>query len=215
MQTIATPDNTSSLPPASSWTLADFLATYRYWALFIATLLLRSSGETLSIMAPVFLHEISVTMHSAAMDTTLFFVFTKVGWVVGACLTFMVLGRRPRAALLIPLLVCSIVTVLLLWRQEWVASPLLMLLAVADGAVQAIFLFAAAIFLSGSKASKVDFSCALVIILGAILASMVLVLVMPALMPITSQWLLWFFGACHILALLVLVKADADVQALH
>jgi len=41
-------DNTSQPSSKVEWTLADFLGTYRYWALFLASLLVAVSGQGLT-----------------------------------------------------------------------------------------------------------------------------------------------------------------------
>src|SRR5690606_30986572 len=97
---------------------------------------------------------------------------------------------------------------LLLWGQAWRSSPLFVVLALAHGVVQGMFFSAVAIFLSEGKASRVDFACALVMLLVAVPVSVVVLPFVQAMMSsssIGSQWLLWFFMVCHVLALLVLL----------
>ncbi|NKK41800.1 hypothetical protein [Rhizobium leguminosarum] len=46
-------ENTSAPSSNIEWTLADFLSTYRYWAVFFSSLLLAIGGQGFSTVLPL------------------------------------------------------------------------------------------------------------------------------------------------------------------
>ena len=208
MKNLAAVNGNSGIPSSINWTLADFLSTYRYWCLFVAALLIQSSGEALSMLLPLFMYEITGSMNAGAIDSSLFYLASQSGWVLGAFLSFMVLGRRAKVALIAPLIVCCVIALFLIWGKGGVSSLTFIAFAVSSGVVRGVFVFAAAVFMSEGKASRVDFACALVIMMAVVPASMAVIPIIQALMfpsSIGVQRLLWFFVVCHIMALLVLL----------
>lgn len=88
------------LPPSrnAEWTLADFLSTYRYWAVFFSSLLLAIGGQGFSTVFPV----ISQMTGNSAQTIGIFYSGSTLGWVAGAFLAFIVASRHGRSALISP-----------------------------------------------------------------------------------------------------------------
>ncbi|TBZ19525.1 MFS transporter [Rhizobium leguminosarum] len=199
-------ENTSAPSRNAEWTLADFLSTYRYWAVFFSSLLLAIGGQGFSTVFPV----ISQMTGNSAQTIGIFYSGSTLGWVAGAFLAFIVASRRGRSALISPLLVCAILAIAFLPAPALWGSPVfLFLFGVVFGTVRAVFPLAIAIFLVGGRPGKIDFSCALTLMSTTILLS--------AFAPIGASWL---YGldlgavpvvsgllACLLLAVILLVPA--------
>ncbi len=143
------------------WTLADFLSTYRFWALFVASLCVATASHSMSVFMPLVLGQAGIS-HS---DIGIFFAVLQFGWIFGAVFAFMIVPRAGRTALIIPLLACG----LLLGTVSFVPTALtsavfLAPFGLAFGTLQTLFTFAAFVFLSAGRATKVDFASAAVII---------------------------------------------------
>jgi MFS family permease len=160
-------DNTS--PPAGSvrWTLADFLSSYSFWALFFSSFLLSAAGQGLITLMPLVASEAGISHQSVAFA----YSGMGVGWVFGAFIAFVVATRHPRAALVWPLAVCALVTLLMFMSGLIGSVPVLLLFAVAYGAVNAVFPLALAILLLGGRPTKTDFGSALVLLSATALLS--------------------------------------------
>src|SRR5690606_18491738 len=118
--------------------------------------------------------DISNSLQSTVMDTASFNMMLQFGWILGAFITFIALGRKTRVALLTPLVVSTIAAALFLLDQQRIASPLFLLFVVTTSVVQSLFLSAAVVFLSVGKANRLDFDSPLVIIFAAMPASMMI-----------------------------------------
>ncbi|EJC85375.1 hypothetical protein Rleg4DRAFT_7632 [Rhizobium leguminosarum bv. trifolii WSM2297] len=199
-------ENTSAHSSNADWTLADFLSTYRYWALFLASLLLAIGGQGLSTVLPM----ISRMTGSSAQTIGIFYFGSTLGWGVGAFLAFVVASRHARSALICPLVVCAVVAISFLPAPAlWGSPAFLILFGLALGTVRAVFPLAIAIFLVGGRPGKIDFGCALTLISTTILIS--------AIAPIGASWLAELdqaglpvvlgFLACLLLAVILLLPA--------
>ncbi|PDS33520.1 hypothetical protein [Rhizobium phaseoli] len=199
-------ENTSAPSSNAEWTLADFLSTYRYWAVFLSSLLIAVGGQGLSTVFPV----IAQMTGSSAQTIGIFYFGSTLGWVVGAFLAFIVAGRHGRSALISPILVCAIVAVAVLPAPDlWGSPSFLLFFGLVFGAVRAVFPLASAIFLVGGRPGKIDFGCALTLMSTTILVS--------AFAPVGASWLYELdlgavpvvsaFLACLLLAVIVLVPA--------
>ncbi|MBY4633193.1 hypothetical protein [Rhizobium croatiense] len=199
-------ENTSASASDTEWTLADFLSTYRYWAVFLSSLLIAVAGQGLSTVFPV----ISQMAGSSAQTIGIFYFGSTLGWVVGAFLAFIVAGRHGRSALITPILVCAVVAVAFLPAPALWGSPgSLLFFGLILGALRAVFPLASAIFLVGGRPGKIDFGCALTLMSTTILIS--------AFAPVGASWLYGLdlgavpvvsaFLACLLLAVVLLVPA--------
>ncbi|OWV70456.1 hypothetical protein ATY77_16970 [Rhizobium sp. R634] len=196
--------NTSQ--PKAAWTLADFLDTYRYWALFLASLLAGLGGEGLNTVLPL----ISRETGSSHQTIAIFYLGSNAGWIIGAFLAFVVASRQGRPALIVPLVVCALVAVSVVAAPSLWASPVfLFLFGLSFGTVRAVFPLAIAIFLVGGRPGKVDFGCALTLMSATILTA--------AFAPIGTSWLyqgdqgglpvILGFLACLVIAVILLLPA--------
>lgn len=199
-------ENTSAASRNPEWTLADFLSTYRYWAVFLSSLLLAIGAQGFSTVFPV----ISQMTGGSAQTIGIFYSGSTLGWVAGAFLAFIVASRHGRSALISPILVCAVVaTAFLPAPALWGSPGFLFLFGVVFGAVRAVFPLAVAIFLVGGRPGKIDFGCALTLMSTTILLS--------AFAPIGASWLYGLdlgavpvvsaFLACLLLAVILLVPA--------
>ncbi|MBB5667736.1 MFS family permease [Rhizobium leguminosarum] len=162
--------NTSAPSGNTDWTLADFLSTYRYWALFLSSLLLAIGGQGLSTVLPL----ISQMTGSSAQTIGIFYSGSTLGWGVGAFLAFVVASRQARSALIYPLVICAVVAISFLPAPAlWGSPSFLFLFGLALGAVRAVFPLAIAIFLVSGRPGKIDFGCALTLMSTTILISAV------------------------------------------
>lgn len=199
-------ENTSAPASDIEWTLADFLSTYRYWAVFLSSLLIAVGGQGLSTVFPL----ISQMADSSVQTIGIFYFGSTLGWVVGAFLAFIVAGRHGRSALISPILVCAVVAVAFLPLPALWGSPgFLLFFGLVLGALRAVFPLASAIFLVGGRPGKIDFGCALTLMSTTILIS--------AFAPLGASWLYGLdlgavpvvsaFLACLLLAVILLVPA--------
>ncbi|ANL32648.1 major facilitator superfamily domain-containing protein [Rhizobium phaseoli] len=198
--------NTSAPSSNGEWTFADFLSTYRYWAVFLSSLLIAVGGQGLSTVFPV----IAQMTGSSAQTIGIFYFGSTLGWVIGAFLAFIVAGRHGRSALISPILVCAVVAVAVLPAPDlWGSPSFLLFFGLVLGAVRAVFPLASAIFLVGGRPGKIDFGCALTLMSTTILIS--------AFAPVGASWLYELdlgavpvvsaFLACLVLAVILLVPA--------
>ena len=189
-----------------AWTLADFLDTYRYWALFLASLLVGLGGEGLNIVLPL----ISRETGSSHQTIAIFYLGSNAGWIIGAFLAFVVASRQSRLALIVPLVVCAVVAVSVVAAPSLWASPVfLFLFGLSFGTVRAVFPLAIAIFLVGGRPGKIDFGCALTLMSATILTA--------AFAPIGTSWLyqgdqgglpaILGFLSCLVIAVILLLPA--------
>lgn len=196
--------NTSQ--PRAGWTLADFLDTYRYWALFLASLLLALGGEGLNTVLPL----ISRETGSSHQTIAIFYLGSNAGWIIGAFLAFVVASRQGRPALIVPLVVCALVAVSVVPAPSLWASPVfLFLFGLSFGTARAVFPLAIAIFLVGGRPGKIDFGCALTLMSTTILTA--------AFAPIGASWLyqseqgglpvILGFLSCLVIAVILLLPA--------
>lgn len=199
-------ENTSAPSSNAEWTLADFLSTYRYWAVFLSSLLIAVGGQGLSTVFPV----IAQMTGSSAQTIGIFYFGSTLGWVVGAFLAFIVAARHGRSALISPILVCAVVAVAVLPAPNlWGSPSFLLFFGLVLGAVRAVFPLASAIFLVGGRPGKIDFGCALTLMSTTILIS--------AFAPVGASWLYELdlgavpvvsaFLGCLVLAVILLVPA--------
>ncbi|MFB2604733.1 hypothetical protein ACE04B_22505, partial [Rhizobium phaseoli] len=199
-------ENTSAPSSNAEWTLAEFLSTYRYWAVFLSSLLIAVGGQGLSTVFPV----IAQMTGSSAQTIGIFYFGSTLGWVVGAFLAFIVAARHGRSALISPILVCAVVAVAVLPAPNlWGSPSFLLFFGLVLGAVRAVFPLASAIFLVGGRPGKIDFGCALTLMSTTILIS--------AFAPVGASWLYELdlgavpvvsaFLGCLLLAVILLVPA--------
>lgn len=148
------------------WTLADFLSSYRFWALFAASLMVVMAEQGLSTVFPLVLRQIGGSEASIGV----FFFGITAGWVVGAFLAFVVASRSGRPALVWPLGVCSGLALITVAMPDFWAMPVFLLLfGLAFGALRGVFALAIAIFLFGGRSTRIDFGCALTLMSTTIL----------------------------------------------
>ncbi|MBE1506609.1 hypothetical protein [Rhizobium viscosum] len=199
-------DNFSQPARRAEWTLADFLSTYRYWALFFSSLLLAFGGQGLSTVFPL----MSSESGSSVQTVAIFYLGSNAGWVIGAFLAFVVASRHGRPALIAPLVACALVTsIFILAPALWDAPVFLFFFGLPIGAARAVFPLAIAIFLVGGRPGRIDFGCALTLISTTILTS--------TFAPVAASWLYQAFPgglavaigflACLVLAILLLLPA--------
>lgn len=159
-------DNTIATSDKPAWTLADFLSTYRYWALFFSSLLVALTEQGFSTVFPLVLRQIGGSNESIGI----FFFGMTAGWIIGAFLAFVVAGRSGLPALVAPLAVCVVFALAsLLMPDLWGLTVFLFLFGLAFGALRGVFALAIAIFLVGGRAGKIDFGCALTLMSTTIL----------------------------------------------
>lgn len=152
------------------WTLADFLCTYRYWALFLAWLLVAVSAQSFSIIMPV----IASTANLSYAYVGLYYSGSSAGWISGAFIAFVVAGRSARAALVWPMVICAILLAIFMFMPSmWGAPLLLILLGFSMGTVTALFPLATAVFLVGGRPGKIDFACAMALLSTALFLSFI------------------------------------------
>ncbi|AOF92244.1 MFS transporter [Sinorhizobium sp. RAC02] len=150
------------------WTLADFLSTYRYWAVFLSSLFLAIAGGGFGAMLPLILQ----SNGSSTQAIGIFYFASTVGWIVGAFLAFVVASRNGRPALIVPLVFCAVFAAGLVSAPALWGSPMfLFAFGLVLGTVRAVYPLAIAIFLAGGRPGKIDFGCALALMSTTILAS--------------------------------------------
>ncbi|WP_244642918.1 hypothetical protein [Phyllobacterium sp. 628] len=200
------PMNNAAASRASDFTLADFLSTYRYWALFFASLFAAVGSGGLITFLPL----ISQTAGNTTQTLAVFYLGSTLGWVVAAFLAFIVAARNGRAALVSPIVVCGIVAVGFLAMPGALGySPFLFLFGLAAGTVRAVFPLAIAIFLVSGRPDKIDFACALTLLSTTILISALAPAGAAMLFALdqSGSSVIWGFLACLFLAILVLLPA--------
>ncbi|MGV3551492.1 hypothetical protein [Rhizobium sp.] len=159
-------ENTTATSGKTVWTLADFLSTYRYWALFLSSLLVALTEQGFSTVFPLVLRQIGGTNENIGV----FFFGMTTGWIIGAFLAFVVASRSALPALVAPLVVCIIVAfAALLMPDLWGLTVFLFLFGLAFGALRGVLALAIAIFLVGGRAGRIDFGCALTLMSTTIL----------------------------------------------
>lgn len=152
----------------AQWTLADFLCTYRFWALFLAWLLVGLAAQGFFIMIPA----IASIAGLSATETSMYYSGSAMGWFGAAFIAFVVAGRAGRAALIWPLAICVLAVGTFMTAQSLWGSPVfLFLLGFPIGTAQAVFPLATAVFLVGAKPEKIDFAGAMVLLSAALLLS--------------------------------------------
>ncbi|MGO4449762.1 hypothetical protein AB4Y96_12600 [Phyllobacterium sp. TAF24] len=199
-------NDTSAASSKPDFTMADFLSTYRYWALFSSSLFVAVGGQGLNSVLPL----ISQIAGSSAQTIGIFYLGSSLGWVIGAFVAFMVAPRQGWAALVSPILVCGVVTIGFLAMPAFWGSPVfLFLFGLAVGTVRAVFPLAIAIFLVGGRPGKIDFACALTLISTTILTSLFAPMGAAFLYEFNQSGLpvVWGFLICLLLAMLVLLPA--------
>ena len=171
-------EDTSAPASKAEWTLADFLSTYRYWALFLSSFFLAIGGQGLATVFPL----ISQMTGSSAQTIGIFYFGSTLGWVVGAFLAFVVASRHGRPALIYPLAIFTVFVISFLPAPALWGSPgFLFLFGLVLGTVRAVLPLAIAIFLVSGRPGKIDFGCALTLMSTTILTS--------AFAPIGASWL--------------------------
>lgn len=190
----------------SAWTLADFLSTYRYWALFLSSFFIALGGQGLTTMLPMIARTAAVSYETIG----LLYVGINLGWVIGAFVAFIAASRSGWPALVIPLIISAAVAGgFLAMPAIWGSPVFLFVFGLAHGTVRALFPLAIAIFLVGGRPGKIDFGCALTLISTTILTSAFAPLGASMLYQLDESGtaVIIAFLACLLLAILVLLPA--------
>ncbi|WP_019998832.1 hypothetical protein [Aureimonas ureilytica] len=187
------------------WTLADFLSTYRYWALFLSAVLVALGGQGISTVLPLILMDAASTYQTIGI----FHLGVSMGWIIGAFLAFVVAPRNGRAALIWPCLVCAVLTITFLFLSGfWSFPPFLILFGLACGAVQGGFPLALAVFLMGGRPGRIDFAGALLLFSPTVLTAMFAPMGASMLYGLAGGWgVVSGLVACMLLAVAVLMPA--------
>lgn len=188
------------------FTMADFLSTYRYWALFFASLFVAFGAEGLNFFLPL----VSNLAGVSSENVGIFFLGTILGLVVGSFAAFIVALGHARAAMILPILVSSLVTAGVLAMPAVLGSMvLLFLFGVAVGTVRAVLPLASAIIIVGGRPGKLDFASVLVLMLTTILVSHFAPLGSGILSVFDKSGLsiVWVYLGCLVLTILVLLPA--------
>lgn len=191
----------TSVPP--HWTLADYLSTYRYWALFLSAVLVALGGQGIGTVLPLILMDAASTYETIGI----FHLGISMGWIVGAFLAFVVAPRNGRAALIWPYLVCAVSTTAFLFLPGfWSFPPFLIMFGLACGTVQGVFPLALAVFLMGGRPSRIDFAGALLLLSPTVLTAMFAPMGASMLYELVGGWgVVSGLVACLLLAVAVLV----------
>ncbi|WP_144223114.1 hypothetical protein [Mesorhizobium amorphae] len=198
--------DTTIASPKSGFTMADFLSTYRYWALFFASLFVAFGGEGLSTFFPMALQRTGLSPQSVGI----FFLGSTLGLVVGALVALVVAMRQGRAALILSILVCGLATAGFLAMPVALGSPvLLFLFGLVVGTIRAGLPLAAAIILVSGRPGKFDFACVFVLMSATILVSRFAPMVAGLLYAFDQEGLLivWLLLGCLGLGALALLPA--------
>jgi MFS family permease len=142
-----------------SWTLADILSTYRYWALFLTSLFLALGAQSFSIGLPTFLQRTAGT----AVTLGFFYSTSSFGWLIGGAVAVVAAARSPKLALLPFILLCIISIALLLVPAVWNSALLLGLSGLCMGSVRIAALAVTASVLASGRSAKIDFAAAFVL----------------------------------------------------
>lgn len=206
-------ENQSAAPDNPQWTLADLLSTYRYWALYISSLLITLVEQGFSTVFPLVMRQINATNDTIGI----FFFGMTAGWIVGAFLAFVVASRSGLPALVAPLGICMVFALASLVMPDlWGLPVFLFLFGLAFGALRGVVTLAIAIFLFSGRSSKVDFGSALTLMSTTILfgfASPILWSLFYSANGITALVIAFLF--CMIVPVIMLVparKLDFDEQ---
>ncbi|NLR99906.1 hypothetical protein HGP17_24045 [Rhizobium sp. P38BS-XIX] len=148
------------------WTLADLFSTYRYWALFGSIFILEMGMQGLTSVLPWIMRDHGNSYQSIG----LFSISNSSGWAIGAFLAFVAAPRRGRPALVFPIIVLMILTIVILVVPNLWSQPIyLCLYGMAQGSVRGVIVLAAAIFLFAGRPDKIDFGCALTLLSSTML----------------------------------------------
>ncbi|SFB02759.1 hypothetical protein SAMN03159496_01375 [Rhizobium sp. NFR07] len=189
-------DDTSLAADKPRWTLADFLSSRPYWALFFASLLMTLGGRGLAGLLPM----IADAAGGGYQVADLGYLVVSVCWVFTVCVVFVVAARRPRSALVWPLAACVATALLFLSVPTLMTSGLPLLFELSYGTAYAVFPLGLAILLSGGRARRTDFGCALVLLAATTLPGY--------LGQVGASWLFAYVGAAAVIvAFLVLTFA--------
>lgn len=209
--------NTSTASAKSGFTMADFLSTYRYWALFLSLLLASFGAEGLNFFLPL----VSNLAGISSENVGIYFLGSTFGLIVGAFVAFIVAVCQGRAALIAAILVCCLVTAgFLVMPVAWGSLALLFLFGVTVGTVRAVFPLAIPIILVGGRPGKLDFASILVLMSATILVSRFAPLGSGMLSVFDKEGLsiVWAYLGCLVLAVVVLLPArrlDFDGSPRH
>ncbi|HEV2502388.1 MAG TPA: hypothetical protein VGV39_04905 [Mesorhizobium sp.] len=199
--------NTSIASAKSGFTMADFLSTYRYWALFFSSLFMAFGGEGLSTFFPLALQRTGIS----AQGVGIFFIGSTLGLVVGALVALIAAMRQGRTVLIVSILVCGLATAgFLVMPVAWGSPVLLFLFGLVVGTVRAVFPLAIAIILVSGRPGKFDFACVFVLMSATILVSRFAPMATGLLYAFDRDGLLivWLLLGCVVLAALVLLPAQ-------
>lgn len=189
----------------SGWTLADFLSTYRFWAIFLAYFFVVFAGYSLNAAIPPILIENGLS--SATIG--IFYSSAQLAWIIGAFIAFAIAGRLARTALIVPLAICAIVALAAQWNPNLFSSlTFLVVFGLAKGVVLTVFTLATAILLVGGKPNKLDFAGAFVLMSMPFVLSSTISPVVAAMLingDEAGSLVMWGFFACTVLAGLVLL----------
>lgn len=198
-------DRTAAVPVRPEWTLADFLGSYRFWALFLSSSLVAASEQSLRTMLP----SIANAAGSTYQAISLFYFGGTSGWLIGAFLAFFVGSRKPFPALVCPAIVCLLVAGSLLATLDLFASPLFLLLfGLTSGTVLTVFSLVTVIALIGGRPGRIDFACLFTLMSTPLIA--------VAFAPMVASWFFEIGGSaliviafmlCLVLAMLLLLPA--------
>lgn len=198
--------DTSIASPKSGFTMADFLSTYRCWALFFASLFVAFGGEGLSTFFPMALQRAGIDPQGVGI----FFIGSTLGLIVGALVALIAAMSRGRTALILSILVCGLATAgFLVMPVAWGSPALLFLFGLVVGTVRAALPLAVAIILVSGRPGKLDFACVFILMSATILVSRFAPMATGLLYAFDRDGLLivWLLLGCMILAALVLLPA--------
>lgn len=192
-------------PVSSRWTLADFLSSYRFWALFIAYFLVAFSSYSVNMG----IHRLVLDNGGHPSTLGIFYSSSQFAWILGAVIAFAAAARRARTALIVPIVICALVTLVGQWNPDLFASPgFLIVFGISKGMLVSVFTLACAILLVGGRPGKLDFACAFVLVSVPIALSSAfsaLAIAMLITEETGSQPLIWWFLGCIVLAALILL----------
>jgi len=195
----------ASDPISSRWTFADFLSSYRFWALFVAYFLVVFSS-----------HSVNMGIHRLVLDNGghpsslgIFYGSSQFAWILGAVIAFAAAARRARTALIVPIVICAIVTLVGQSDSSLFASPgFLIVFGISKGTLVSVFTLACAILLVGGRPGKLDFACTFVLVSAPVALSSAFSSLAVAMFineETGSQPLIWWFLGCIVLAALILL----------
>ena len=193
-------NNLSALADKPHWTLADFFSTYRYWALFIAVILVGIGTQGLNVIMPL----ISDAIGNSAATIGIFYISIPFGWILGTLIAVTVTGSHERATVITPIVISIAVAGAAILMPTLLMSPLFLgLFGLTQGALLTFFPFMTVIFLMGKRSSRNEFFCALVVLLMAMVPSFFGPIVARA-WDVSDQTI-WGFISCFMGALLILL----------